>query len=141
MGSFLLLSVVVGCSSGSSDPPPPACVEGLSLACTPLYDPPIYSTLFDKTFKPTCAAGVGTCHTGDSAKGGLVFEDADTAYALLTGTRDGRKRVIAGDAACSLLVERLESTDPSFHMPPGNTGLSGAERCAIEQWIANGAKR
>jgi hypothetical protein len=123
-----------------ADPPPPACVTGLSLDCKPLYDPPLYQTLFDKTFHPTCAAGRGTCHTADAAKGGLVFESADDAYALLLGTKDGRKRVLPGDPACSLLMERLSSSDPSFHMPPGASLLS-AETCAIAQWIGQGARR
>jgi hypothetical protein len=99
-----------------------------------------YTTIFDKTFHPTCAAGKGTCHTADAAKGGLVFENADDAYALLLGTKDGRKRVVPGDPACSLVMERLSSSDPSFHMPPG-ASLLPAETCAIAQWIAQGAKR
>src|SRR5262245_33839601 len=125
MFSLLLLPVLAQCSGGS-DGGSPACVQDLPSACQPLYDPPIYPTLFEKTFKPTCAAPGGSCHTGDSAKGGLVFEDPDVAYGLLLGTRDGRKRVIPGDAACSLLVQRIESADPAFRMPPGSVGLSDA---------------
>jgi Planctomycete cytochrome C len=131
---------IASCTS-SSAPAPLACVSGLALDCKPLYDPPIYQTIFDKTLHPTCATGSGTCHTSDGAKGGLVFENADAAYALLLGTTDGRKRVVAGDAACSLVMIRLSSTDPTVHMPPGSTFLPDAERCAIAQWIAAGAKR
>ncbi|WP_394841495.1 hypothetical protein LZC95_31025 [Pendulispora brunnea] len=148
-GAFVALAaslavVVVACSGGDDSPAGPSCVQGLKLDCTPLYDPPDYPTLFEKTFKKTCASGVGTCHTSDAAKGGLVFEDADTAYAQLLGTAPGaagRKRVIPRDPACSLLVEKLESTEPSVRMPPSSSGLPAAERCAIERWIANGAAR
>jgi hypothetical protein len=125
----------------SHDPAPLPCVANLSLDCKPLYDPPVYQTIFDKTFHPTCASGSGTCHTSDSAKGGLVFENADAAYALLLGTTDGRKRVIPNDPSCSLVMIRVDSTDPTIHMPPGTTSLLDSERCAIAQWIAAGAKR
>lgn len=137
---FVLGAILAACSGGEDGPAGSACVQ-VSSDCKPLYDPPIYSTLFEKTFRPTCASGVGTCHTGDAAKGGLVFENADTAYSMLLGTQGGRARVIANNPSCSLLVEKLESTDPNFRMPPGSTALSPAERCAIELWIANGAKR
>jgi len=130
---------VVACTSHDSQSLP--CVANLSLDCKPLYDPPIYQTIFDRTLHPTCASGSGTCHTSDAAKGGLVFENADAAYALLLGTTDGRKRVLAGDPACSLVMIRLSSGDPAVHMPPGTTFLPDAERCAIAQWIAAGAKR
>jgi hypothetical protein len=134
-------AVVAIVACGPSEPPAPACVANLSLACQPIYDPPVYQTIFDKTFHPTCASGSGTCHTSDAKMGGLVFEDADAAYALLLGQTDGRKRVIPYDPSCSLIMERLESTDPTFHMPPGDTSLLPSELCAIAQWIANGAQR
>jgi hypothetical protein len=133
--------VAIGSCSSNDPPAQPACVTGLSLDCKPLYEPPTYQAIFDHTFHPTCAAGSGTCHTADAAKAGLVFADADHAYALLLGTDGGRPRVVPGDPACSLIMERLDSTDPSFHMPPGSISLSAAELCAIAQWIAQGAKR
>jgi Planctomycete cytochrome C len=116
------------------------CVMNLDANCSPLYAPPIYATIFDKIFHPTCAQGIGTCHTADAAMGGLVFEDAGTAYALLLGTQGGRARVLPGNPSCSLLVEKLESNDPNFRMPPGPMPLLEAARCDIEQWIAQGAQ-
>jgi hypothetical protein len=140
-----MLAFGFGCAAcTSSSPPPidPPCVSGLSTACKPLYDPPVYQTIFDKIFHPTCATGVGTCHTSDAAKNGLVFENADDAYALLLGSNPGdHPRVLPGDPACSLVMKRLTSSDPNYHMPPGDISLSPAEECTIVQWIANGAKR
>ena len=71
--------------------------------------------------------------------GGLIFADEDSAYAALLGEGGGKSRVVAGDAACSLMIERLDATDAKV-MPPG-APLADAERCAIAQWIQNGAKR
>jgi hypothetical protein len=117
------------------------CVSGLSVNCMPLYDPPAYATIFAQILQPTCAQGSGTCHTGDAVKGGLVFQDANLAYSLLLGTSDGRARVNPGDPSCSLLMIRLESSDPNFRMPPGPTPLLESERCDIVRWIAEGAAR
>lgn len=118
-----------------------ACVSGLRTDCKPLYDPAVFPTIFAKILQPTCAQGMGTCHTSDAAMGNLVMEDADDTYARLLGQYDGRVRVKPGDPSCSLLVERLESNDSDFRMPPGPTPLDAAARCDIEQWIANGAAR
>jgi hypothetical protein len=112
-------------------------VQGLSPTCQAEYDPPTFSTIYDKILHPTCASGTGTCHTSDAAMGGLVFENPDDAYARLV---DGR-RVIAGDPGCSVLMKRLTSTDPDYHMPKGPTSLLPGEECTIVQWIAQGARR
>ena len=141
---FLLLAAGLGhtgCGNGSGPAPGPACVSGLSVDCQPLYDPPTYATIFSRILQPTCAQGIGTCHTSDAAKAGLVFQDVDLSYSLLTGAVGGRARVIPGDPSCSLLVIRLESSDPTFRMPPGPTPLLESERCDIVQWIARGASR
>ena len=135
------LIVLPGCADPDPDPSPSTCVTGVSTACAAQYDPPIYPTIFEKILHPTCAAGTGTCHSADAAQGGLVFEDADQAYATLLGTEGQRARVVAGDAACSLLVERLEASDAAKRMPPGPEPLTEGERCTIVQWIAAGAAR
>lgn len=142
---------MVGCSGAHDGEQPPAdadvqpadagvaCVANLSTNCMPLYAPPTFGTLYANLFHPTCAQGIGTCHTSDAQMGGLVFEDQATAYALLLGTQGGRARVLPGNPACSLLEERLESNDSHFRMPPGPTPLSEPARCAVAQWIAQGA--
>jgi len=117
------------------------CVSGLRADCAPLYDPPVFDTIFTKILQPTCAQGMGTCHTADAAMGNLVMEDPDDTYARLLGQVDGRARVIPGDPSCSLLVERLEANSSDVRMPPGPTPLDAGARCDIEQWIAMGAAR
>ncbi|HKQ68899.1 MAG TPA: c-type cytochrome domain-containing protein [Polyangiaceae bacterium] len=121
---------------------PPACVAGLAIDCQPLYDPTVYSTIFEKILRPSCAQGRGTCHTADAAQGGLVFDDADDAYARLVAKPGaGYANVVPKDAACSPLVVRLESSDPNYRMPRGPDPLLPSERCTIVKWIAAGAAR
>ena len=129
--------MAAACSPSSSGPATPACVQDLSTTCQPLYAPATFDTLYTKLFVPTCASGTGTCHTPDAAKGGLVFASPDDAYARLVT----QGRVTPNDPACSLIMKRLTSTDPNFHMPPGPTSISAGAECTIVQWIAAGAKR
>jgi hypothetical protein len=143
LGRAILAGAVTVCTPSCTGgdpavPPRSACVEGLSTSCQPLY-PPTFHDLFTRTLVPTCAQP-GVCHAADAARGGLVFEDEDAAYADLLGQRDGRIRVKAKDPACSPLVERIESTDPAMVMPPGKP-LDPALACSFVLWIANGAAR
>jgi len=132
-----------GCAS---DPAPAACVSDLQLDCTPAYAP-TYDTIFADVLVPRCGASSSngtSCHYGpsaESAKGGLPLSDPDMAYRALLGELDGRARVIAGDPQCSILVERLESSDPNFLMPDRGKPLPEDVRCAVRQWVAMGAPR
>ena len=138
MRSFLFalgLLFACGCSNGGNL----ECVQNLNTMCSPLYQP-TFDNLYTRTLHPTCAQVGNTCHSSQGAKNGLVFEDETTAYELLLGTKDGRQRVIPNNPSCSLLIEHLESTDPSQVMPPGGM-LQEPERCGFILWIAQGAKR
>jgi len=117
-----------GCSGGDLD-----CVEAQAADCQPLYQP-TYDQVFARTIEPRCAVSGGACHSGSDSKGNLRLDDIDQAYSQLVDTG----RVLPGDAACSLLVIRIEGGGGV--MPPG-APLSEAERCAVETWVANGAKR
>jgi len=128
-----------GCSGGSSSSAAPACVPGLTPSCAATYAPPAFPTIFANILQPNCATGMGTCHTSDYGAGGLVFADQTTSYQLLLGTNTGVAYVIPGNPGCSTLMERLESTDPSYHMPRGPNFLSDGDLCTIVQWIAGGA--
>ena len=130
-----LLALASGCSSGETTS---ACVQGLELTCAPLYDP-TFDQVYTRTLKPTCALSGASCHASEGKRGGLVFADADSAYAALLGEGGAKPHVVAGDATCSLLIERLDAADARV-MPPGSP-LADAERCAVARWIQNGAKR
>ena len=139
-GLFLAFCLEIACSPDK--PAALVCVDAPPTTCKPLYDPQTFPTIYAKILRPTCASGSGTCHTSDGAKGGLVFEDEQTSYDLLRNPAPpAPPRVTPGDTSCSLVMERLLSTDPDTRMPPGNTPLTEGEICTITKWIANGAPR
>jgi hypothetical protein len=119
---------------------PGACLEPLDLDCSPTFQP-TFQNFYDNQLSSCGAASTGaSCHGPDGGQGGLYLTDIDEAYDMLLSPPDASPRVIPGDPECSLLIQRLESDDPAFGMPPG-AKLRDAERCAIRQWIANGAER
>ncbi|HET6610506.1 MAG TPA: c-type cytochrome domain-containing protein [Kofleriaceae bacterium] len=130
------VAALAGCP-GPDDPGTPECVT-VDPSCAPLYQP-VYDEIFTRTLAPTCGVAGNSCHSSEGRKNGLAFADPDEAFDLLLGS-DGHPRVSPGDPECSLIVERLASSDPDFQMPPG-APLSAAEQCVIQQWIADGAKR
>lgn len=104
-------------------------------SCTPLYSP-TFEQVYNRTLKPSCAQAGGACHAVDGNAGGVTFGDVEQSYqALVAGGR-----VTPGDASCSVLSKRLDSTEVDFQMPPGQR-LNAEARCAIGQWIAAGAPR
>jgi hypothetical protein len=132
----VLALATVACKSG---PASPSCVSGLSSDCAASYSPPAFAMIFTGILQPNCAVGTGTCHTPDFVAGGVVFADQTDSYNLLLGMGGGTAYVLPGDPGCSVLMERLESTDPSFHMPRGTNFLSSGDLCTIIQWISMGA--
>jgi hypothetical protein len=131
-----------GGGGAGNGPGPSTCLEDLDLECAPTFAP-TFDAFFENQLSTTCGSSVtGTsCHGPDGAQAGLVLGDADTAYDALLGMgSDGSPRVIPGDPECSGLMKRLESDDPTFVMPVG-AQLDEGERCAIRQWIADGAMR
>jgi Planctomycete cytochrome C len=108
------------------------CVE-VSSDCAPAYEP-TFDNVYTNTLSQSCAVG-SSCHSTSGNQGGLGFDTADQAYDALVG----EGLVSGGDAACSSVIARLEA-DGDDVMPPG-APLSDAERCAVIQWVQNGAAR
>lgn len=135
-GAVSLGCVLLGC--GDAPEADASCVT-LDAGCRPLYDPPTFPVIFERILQPTCAQGLGTCHTADARMAGLAFDDEDEARSLLLGESGGKPRVLGGNPECSLLMQRLTSTEPSFRMPPGPTPLLDSELCTIGAWIRAGA--
>jgi hypothetical protein len=116
------------------------CLESLPEPCTPSI-PVNYPSIYDKVLRPNCGAiGSGaTCHGPMGNQGGLSLFDQDGAYSDLLGMGDGRARVLPGDAKCSVIMERLETTDTKKRMPLNSPQLPAGLRCAVHQWIEAGA--
>lgn len=122
-----------GCGTSGASGASGGCMDA-PLDCKPIVAPPTFDAIYANVLAPSCASGAGQCH-GSAASAGLDLRTADSAFEGLS------RRVEPGSAGCSLLVRRVESPSSSFRMPPGPTPLGEAERCAIRQWIADGAKR
>jgi len=130
MGRLCVVFFVILTSCRGDDD---ACID-VDLTCQPLYDP-VFDEVFTRTLLPKCGVPGSACHGDSGRQNGLGFVTADEAYDLLLASR-----VVPGDPGCSLIVRRIESSDSSFVMPPG-APIAAAERCAIIQWIADGAQR
>lgn len=126
-----LLVFLVACSD--DEPEVPACVE-LAQACEPLYEP-TFDNAYDRTFSRTCSGVGSSCHGPAGGQGGLTFDGADAAHSYLLGSG----LVVPEDPSCSPLQVRIEGGGAGV-MPPGAL-MSQAERCAIQQWIEQGAPR
>lgn len=109
------------------------CAE-IDPACTPQYEP-TFANVYANTIEPKCAVS-SACHAGASPKGGLDLSDPDVAHAALLA--DGEDRVIPGEPSCSEMIMRVSTSSRQFLMPPGSP-LSEAERCALAQWVLDGA--
>ncbi len=127
---MIALLALVALTSCSGDD----CVSNLDPDCTPAYTPN-FEEIHRRTLVQSCAVAGRSCHATAGAQGGMALEDIDVAYRALVD--DGR--VIPEDAACSLVVMRIEANDDRL-MPPSNP-LRESERCAIETWIRQGAPR
>lgn len=127
---LLLVGLALACDPG------PETADNLDPSCAPLYEP-TFDNVFDNTLLGTCGQAGTFCHATEGAKGQLVLDDREGAYAALVQSTP--PRVVPGDPSTSVVMVRLETGD-SGAMPPGQP-LSIAERCAVQQWIALGAKR
>ena len=131
----LLGALALAASCSKSEDGPVVCLEAGSLdGCTPAYEP-TYDNLYANTFQPTCAKSGFSCHSPDGHQGGLNFFDKEAVYGQMVG-----HSVRAGSPECSVLVQRVLSTDGFQRMPPGKS-IPAGEACAIIAWVRDGAKR
>ena len=134
MRRLWLVLALAGCPAT----PPPACIT-VDTACAPGYVP-TFDNVFTNTLSPTCAQ-TASCHSATGRAGGMSLADEAGAYAALLSNSSidpKRKRVMPGDPACSLLIVRTDSPGEDYQMPKG-TPLDEPTRCALIQWVQNGA--
>ena len=131
-----------GCA-GEEELSVPECLDVLdAMSCNPRY-PAQWDRVFSETIEPRCGVAGGACHANpdaDGARDGFVVTDENSTYAVLLGEDGATAFVEPSDPSCSVLMVRLHSEDPEVVMPPGQTRLDEEERCAVAQWIAQGAQ-
>jgi hypothetical protein len=117
------------------------CAEVDTTMCTPTF-PPTWDNVYKFVIEQRCGAATGAaCHGTGGMQGGLTMTTQDIAFEGLVNGAGGMPRVLPMDASCSILTERVETSDTTKRMPRGGAQLSAGDRCAIEQWIAKGATK
>lgn len=101
---------------------------------------PTWHDIYSVIMQPQCA--LSGCHSVTSASGGLAMADECATYdALFRSGACGEPAVRAGDAAASLLVDKLTATDPRCGDPMPPIGqLPVSFTTAIREWIDAGAE-
>jgi hypothetical protein len=106
---------------------------------TPVVAPSYAQDVFPPFVRRGCTTG--SCHGGDA--GGLTMSTSQDTYENLVGvpaSKQGELLVVAGDAAGSYLVKKLEGAPGvGAQMPIGRAPLSAAELGTIRNWINQGA--
>lgn len=127
--------------AGCPEEQPPACTT-VETACAAGYQPTFDNVYKNTLHTSTCGDDNSSCHNNTGKSGGLSFEaDENTVYAALmdkSSIDPSRTRVVPHDASCSLLTVRTEGVGKDYQMPKGDA-LPAPTRCAILQWVANGA--
>jgi hypothetical protein len=105
-------------------------------------DPASLDALHRDVFVKSCAAQENLCHHGqfepNLSTPALAYENLVRRPGI---ERDGQYRVLPGDPADSLLVDKLRNRDVVSQMPLGAHPLPEAQLAAIEAWITGGALR
>ena len=95
---------------------------------------------FEREIQPILAEHCSACHgvDGASRQAGLRL---DSRAGALAGGDSGPTAIVPGEAAESLVVHRIRSTDADTIMPPPETQkpLSEAQKVLLERWIDGGA--
>ena len=106
----------------------------LVMAC--LARAPLHAQVdFNHEVRPILAEYCFQCHGPDAQ-----HRSADLRLDLESAAK--KSAIVAGAAANSELVHRIDSTDPESVMPPASTGkvLTPAQKDILRQWIQEGAK-
>jgi hypothetical protein len=93
---------------------------------------------FDRDIRPLLAENCYACHGPGQQEAGLRLDSAAAATRELDS---GDRAIVAGDAAASELVARINSADPDVVMPPPHSKktLTAAQKDLLARWIKAGA--
>ena len=91
---------------------------------------------YSRHIKPVLIERCVACHGALKQEGGLRL---DTALLAIKGGDSGAA-IIPGDAAASLLLDRVMASDASERMPPEGEPLKPDQIAALQNWIAQKAE-
>lgn len=134
MFGFVALALAACGDDGEST----VCTE-LPATCAPAFSP-TWDNVYEDVIQRRCGGSAGpACHGPDGKMGNLVLYEKESSYQALLGMDGTRARVKPTDPECSMLMERLTTSDEIRRMPQGARPLSASEICSVQQWIAQGA--
>jgi len=137
----VLAGIACACGGDDGTADAPACLTDLDADCSATI-PATFDSLYSNIVEPSCG-GTGdnpSCHRAGARQAGLDLSAPAKAYDALLGKR-GKALVLPGDPECSPLMQRIEADDDTFRMPLGTERMAPGLRCAVQQWIADGAER
>ena len=92
-------------------------------------------TFFEKKVRPVLVNRCYGCHSAETKPAGDLR--VDDRNGLLRGGNSG-PAVVPGDPAKSLLLQRIQHTDPKKRMPKEGALLTDAETADLTAWIKDG---
>jgi len=139
----LVVVLAAGCGIDTAAPPEShALDDGDPLAVTATAPAGSLDDLHTKVIAKRCSGQPGLCHNGQFEPN---LSTPALTYAYLVGRPGLEKpdalRVKPGDAAHSLLIDKLRNRGVSTQMPLGAEPLAEADIAALESWIDAGALR
>ncbi len=96
---------------------------------------------FNQDILPILSGHCFACHGPDAAERKADLR-LDTAAGATRDLGEGRFAILPGKPDASLLIARIETTDPDEVMPPPDTGktLTANQKDTLRRWIADGAE-
>ncbi|MFM9194208.1 MAG: c-type cytochrome domain-containing protein, partial [Planctomycetia bacterium] len=117
-------------------PPSPGLRRGLFVVCAVWALPVFAAPAYDREIAPILRTYCSGCHNDRDAESDFSVERFAT---LRKGGAGSGDPVVPGDAAASILIQRIKSAD-SDHMPPDDEPqVPAADLATLEAWIAAGA--
>lgn len=106
-----------------------------TLLLVPFVSIPAVAADFERDVEPILHQRCYLCHGSQQQMSGLRLDSRESAYE----SREAGAAVVPGDPEASGLIQRIESAEDGFRMPPGDAPLSAADKAALRAWIAAGA--
>ncbi|XZE21689.1 c-type cytochrome domain-containing protein [Pirellulaceae bacterium SH449] len=101
-----------------------------------LAQEPVNAVGFREHVAPILVEKCIACHSAKKAEGGYRL---DTFQELMKPGDSGENPVAASESSNSLLLHRIQDSDPETRMPPEQDPLTEDEIAAIVAWIDSGA--